>query len=381
MTYSVFRSTLLLMALACAVSGEEVKFAIESNHLLVIGPDGVVYGQGRNDYGQSIGDDPRQWSTRFRPVIGAPKASSVRVYGFSSMVLGIDGRVYVWGRHTHSLLGGDGRNMQLVTRAPTPVPGLDRVRAIAACQYGGAAVRDDGTLWMWGEDKYGVMGTGYMTGPYESGKAYHQPKKVEGLENVSHIECGSEHMVALKTDGTVWAWGHNKFGQLGLGDTEPRSRPTQLPELKGVTRIRAGGALSAARLADGSWRLWGKAGPVGEGKDEYFKPALKPAALPTHLRSTVDFEEILFLLKDGSVWVWGDNSFGTLGTGGDTGDFSVKGVPVRPLAGIVQVWANGNRCLAMKDDGSLYMWGPGLGRNNFRKPTLIGKYPEILSAP
>lgn len=98
-----------------------------------------------------------------------------------------------------------------------------------------AALRRDGTIWMWGEDRGGV----------------------------TQIACGDEHRLALRRDGTVWTWGSNKEGQLGMGDTEPRGRPTQVADLSGVTLIRASAAGSMARTSDGTLYYWGPRGGSG----------------------------------------------------------------------------------------------------------------------
>jgi alpha-tubulin suppressor-like RCC1 family protein len=368
--------------LSVSLFADDFKFAVGSGHVLVVSPDGVLYGAGRNNYGQSAGDIAREAFARFTPVAGVPKVVDAFIPGgFSSMALGADGKVYVWGRHDFGLLGGDGRNTNDKSRTPTAVPGLDRVRGIAGGRYAGAAVREDGSVWMWGADRNGVMGTGTVTGPYESGKEYHQPRQVGGLAGVAQIASGEAHMLALKKDGTVWSWGWNKFGQLGLGDTEDRGRPTMVPGLTGVTRIYAVAAMSAAQLADGSWRLWGKAGPVGVGTTDAFRPALEPKPLPAHLRTTVDLGGAVFLLRDGSVWTWGDNSFGTLGTGGDTSDFSASGVQLKQLTGIVRVWSDGTRTMALKNDGTLYLWGPRFVSGNARVPMELGKFPAMLTKP
>jgi hypothetical protein len=234
---------------------------------------------------------------------------------------------------------------------------------------------------MWGADRNGVMGTGTLTGPYETGKEYHQPRQVGGLADVTQIASGEAHMLALKKDGTVWSWGWNKFGQVGLGDTEDRGRPTMVPGLTGVTRVYAVALMSAAQLADRSWRLWGKAGPVGVGTTDAFRPALEPKPLPAHLRTTFDLGGAVFLLRDGSVWTWGDNRFGTLGTGGDTGDYSTAGVQLKQLSGIVKVWSDGTRTLALKNDGTLYLWGPRFVTGNARVPMELGKFAAILTTP
>ena len=163
-------------------------------------------------------------------------------------------------------------------------------------------------------------------------------------------------MLALKADGTVWVWGANKYAQLGLGDTEARVVPTRIPSLAGVTRIHASTEMSAARQADGSWVVWGLA-PSAQPPTDDGPPVRTPSPLPGLLRDASDVADGAVAFRDGSVRTWGTNSFGTLGTGGSVDAVARRGVLVRSLSGIVRVWAGGNRVLALKSDGTLYLWG------------------------
>lgn len=181
------------------------KIAVGTGHVLVVSPDGVLYGVGRNEYGQSAGDIARKVVARFTPVAGVPPLTDVVIpSSFSSMALGADGKVYVWGWHDFGLLGGDGHNTNDKSRTPIALPGFDRVRGIAGGRYAGAALREDGSVWMWGTDKNGVMGTGTVTGPYESGITYHQPRQVDGLTDVTQIVSGEAHLLALKKESGDW---------------------------------------------------------------------------------------------------------------------------------------------------------------------------------
>lgn len=368
--------------LAGPPSAEDYKFAVGSSHVLVVAPDGVLYGVGDNRYGESGGDVPRTNFSRFTVVQGAPAVVDASIpVPFCSMALGADGKVYVWGKHDFGLLGGDGRTTTMPSRTPAAVPGLDRVRGLAGgevrrrCRPGGRHRLDVGL----GQGRGDGHGQADRTLRERTGVS--SAKAGGGVTHGVQTAAGCNHVLALRKDGTVWSWGFNKFGQLGVGDTENRGIPSRVRGLTGVTRIYANDNMSAARLADGSWRLWGAAGPVGEGTGQNYRPALEPKPLPAHLRTTVDLGGAVFLLRDGSVWSCGDNSFGTLGTGGDTGEFSTSGVHLKQLTGVVGVWSDGMRTLALKNDGTLYLWGPRFVRANARVPMVLGKFPAILTAP
>lgn len=362
-------------ALASPVDLGEIRVAASSAHTLVIAPDGTVFAQGRNDYSQSSGDGRTDAVATLVAVANAPRALDADTCGmWCSLLAGVDGRVYVWGRDDYGVLGGDGRNNIGNLDRPTALPGISDVVDVAGCDRAAAALRVDGTVWMWGEDRAGVMGTGTITPPNRSGEEYHRPVRVKGIDEAIQIACGDEHMLVLRRDGTVWTWGSNKEGQLGVGDTEPRGRPTQVASLAGVTRIRVSANGSMARLADGSWRVWGavgppmKAGPVLQ--------AVVPTALPPVLASTVDVDRGIAVLADGTVMTWGDNTFGFLGTGQGVDVEVYQPVKVRGLGGIVRVWSGGSRAHALAADGTLYHWGPRGGSGGpHRVPVVLGRLP------
>jgi alpha-tubulin suppressor-like RCC1 family protein len=363
------------------VPSGEVQVATSALHTLVIAPDGRVLCQGRNQHAVCGVDPATAFVETLSPVPGIPKARAVAVGdSWTSMVLGENGRVYVWGQNNFGLLGGTDRGPTFVRRQPMVVPGLERVIGIAAFEHAGAALRDDGTVWMWGEDREGLLATGALTLSGQSGKSYFTPRRVAGLDGVTQIAGGSKHVLALKSDGTVWVWGANRGYELGLGDTERRGVPTMIPSLTGVTRIYAHEYLSAAQLADGSWLVWGDA-PSAQPPTDDGPPVRTPSPLPGMLRAASDVAFGVAGFRDGTVRTWGSNSFGTLGTGGSVDAVAPRGVLVKSLSGIVRVWAGGNRVLALKSDGSLYLWGPAGTADDrvLRVPTVMTTF--ALSAP
>jgi hypothetical protein len=115
--------------------------------------------------------------------------------------------------------------------------GLSGVIAVAAGAEHSVALRWDGTVWAWGSNANGQLGTG---------SGAHSPVRVRGQQGFVAIAAGRRHTVALKKNGQVWAWGRNADGQLGDGTTTDRSAPVQVGGLDSVVAIAAGDAHLAA---------------------------------------------------------------------------------------------------------------------------------------
>jgi alpha-tubulin suppressor-like RCC1 family protein len=243
---------------------------------------------------------------------------------------------------------------------------------IASCRRSEAALRDDGTVWMWGQETQGLLGRG-ATGARLDGSVSYSfpvPDRVVGLAAVTEIACGAGHMLALKADGTVWSWGSNRRGQLGLGDDEPRGTPVRVPLPSAATAIGAAAEGSWARLADGGWRMWGWVTPVMAAGDTP-PPVPSPMPVPATLGGAVEISDSIARLPDGTVRTFGTNPFGSLGTGQGPDAVSMRGVAVKGLTGVVRVWGGNNRMFALLSDGRLMAWGTIHQDRNARTPELI----------
>jgi alpha-tubulin suppressor-like RCC1 family protein len=180
--------------------------------------------------------------------------------GAHSLALKSDGTVWAWGYNGYGQLG-DGTTSS--RSLPVPVSGLSGVTAIAAGNNGyitthSLALKSDGTVWAWGYNNYGQLGDNSTTArnsPTQVLSAVGQP-----FTSVTAIAAGGGHSLALKADGTAWAWGYNYYGQLGDGSTTARGLPVQLPGLTGVTAIAAGDNHSLAASTDGTEWAWGSGG-------------------------------------------------------------------------------------------------------------------------
>lgn len=174
----------------------------------------------------------------------------------------------------------------------------------------------------------------------------------EGSGSVT-VAAGSEHTLALKTDGSLWAWGKNRSGQLGDGTTVNKSSPIRIGSDNNWKAVTAGRSHTLALKTDGSLWAWGgnNAGQLGDG------PGINKTS-PVRIGSTSDWKAVtagdlhtLALKTDGSLWSWGYNFYGHLGDG----TTSPRTSPVRIGSAIDwnQVTAGSDYSFALKTDGSL----------------------------
>jgi alpha-tubulin suppressor-like RCC1 family protein len=176
-----------------------------------------------------------------------------------TVALKSDGTVWTWGQNTNGQLG-DGTKTN--KSSPIQVSGLTGIIAVEAEAYTSLALKSDGTVWGWGQNDKGQLGDGAT-------KDSATPVQVMGLIGVSAISAGVGHSLALKSDGTVWAWGQNTNGQLGDGTTQNRLTPVQVGGINGMTAVCAGltPGHSLALKSDGTVWAWGNNtdGQLGDG--------------------------------------------------------------------------------------------------------------------
>jgi alpha-tubulin suppressor-like RCC1 family protein len=176
------------------------------------------------------------------------------------------------------------------------------------------------------------------------------------------VSAGYRHGVALKSDGTVWAWGLNTSGQLGDGTTNSTTSAVQVSGLSGVTKISAGDTFTIALKSDKTLVAWGKnsSGQLGIGSST--NQVNSPTAIPG-LGNIVDISagvaHVLALQSDGTVWVWGYNSYGQLGDG--TTSKRLSPVHLTGINSVLGIAAGDNHSLILKSDGSV--WTSGLNTN------------------
>ena len=251
-----------------------IQISAGKKHAVALRKDGTVWAWGTRDEG-AIGDGQPK---TLRPVMaigptqvkGLQGITQIAATSHHNLALRSDGKVMAWGLNRDGQLGNGTRDNGWM---PAEVSGLDRIVAIAAgvASFAGnsfsGAVRDDGTVWTWGSGVSGLMGNGTTNpSPDDPGGRNLLPQQVPGLVNVKALSLGFGHAAALLGDGTLRMWGHNGFGQLGVGTTNDYyPKPVPVKGITGVSAVYLGSLRSAAVRTDGSLWIWGFGSSDGQG--------------------------------------------------------------------------------------------------------------------
>jgi alpha-tubulin suppressor-like RCC1 family protein len=373
------------------------------SHSLALKNDGTVWAWGNNYYGQ-LGDggsnsytplqvvdtnDPTGFLTGVKDISGG---------FYHTVALKDNGTVWAWGNNKYGQLG-DRTNITRetpvqVVDAYDPTGFLTGITDIALGDYHTVALKDDGTVWAWGGNKYGQLGDGTNNEGCRKPAQVIDPNDPAGfLTNVKDISGGFYHTVALKDDGTVWAWGNNGGGQLGDGMNTQRWKPVQVIDpddpagfLTDVTTITAGGYHTVVIYLDPVDSLRGPKGPMGpagtpgadgrdgvDGADGILSLTGKTCPKGSYMAG---FDAVGDLICDSipcpcpvttKVWAWGWNEFGQLGDGTTTDRWIPVDLP--GLTGVTAI-SGGFHSLALKDDGTVWAWG-GLDEGRSTPPSNV----------
>jgi len=245
------------------------------------------------------------------PVGNLTGVVSVTSDGGSTFAVKADGSVWAWGRDVNGRLG-DGTRFppgRTVT-APVKLPNLTNVASVSTAfpssrTQNGYALLADGTVWAWGDGQYGQLGDGAMEGRWT-------PVPLTALSGVTSLATGhtlaQEGYVtafALKSDGTVWAWGVNDGGQLGDGTTMNGATPTRVPNIADVVSVSPYWASAYALKTDGTVWFWGsnRYSTRGEVPITHHRP-VQLTGLPPIATINAELSPAYATGVDGSVWRW-----------------------------------------------------------------------------
>ena len=268
---------------------------------------------------------------------------------YHTVALKNDGTVWAWGLNYNGQLGN---NTVLSSKAPLQVEGLTGISAISSRANNTIALRgSDGTVWAWGRNFYGELGNGTNI---ES----HFPVQVIGLTGVTSISAGPLHTVALKSNGTVWAWGHNWVGELGNGTTTNSTVPVQVTGLNNVLSICTGEYFTLALKSDGTVWAWGhnSYGQLGNNSTTNSKVPVQVSGLTGVSAISAGSEHSVALKSNGTVYSWGNNYYGIAGNGTSSGKILTP-VAATGLNSVNAITAAGSHTMAIKSNGDIVAWG------------------------
>jgi len=297
-----------------------------------------------------------------------------------SLAVDSDGYMWGWGNNFLGTLGngekGDDEVLPVRVRNYTDTGALSGIRSADGGAAFSVALSNAGSVWAWGSGFNGELGNN-VPGQRDLPALVLNSTNTGALSGITAISAGDKHALALASDGTVWAWGSNVYGQLGDNTLTQRNLPVHVLNVAGkagthlsnVVAVAAGGDHSLALLADGTVVAWGRndAGQVGDGT------LATPRKLPVVVKNAAGTGSLVrvrsiaagrrtsyAVLSDGTAVAWG------LETSGETGDGSIGGSEPLPktvvtadgtLSGVQAITAGSSHALALMANGDVYGWG------------------------
>lgn len=291
---------------------------VKQNGTLWVWGSGASAKLGNNDTGRR--------STPITTFAGGNNWSQAWAGGNHTVALKMDGTLWTWGTGAGGRLGTNDAN----TRS-TPVTTFTGGNNWKQCHTSTthvAAIKTDGSLWLWGGNDSAQIGIN--VGVVDKSTPV---TTFVGGTNWKQVSCGAQHTAAVKTDGTLWIWGYNAFCQLGINDTATRSTPvTTLVGGTNWSRVGCGQSSTSAIKNDGTLWVWGlnTSAQLGVNDTNTRSTPVTTFAGGTNWKYS-SFGDIYSsaVKTDGTLWVWGTNTFAQLGIN----NAATRSTPVTTFAG------------------------------------------------
>ena len=280
--------------------------------------------------------------------LSSPDIVSIAAGEKCLLALKEDGSLWMWEKHIFCLLS---KNTIPRRDFPIHVGTSDDWGKISAGKEHYLAIKTDGSLWTWGDNNYGQLGNSTNI------NSANIPICISSTSYWETVAAGENYSIAIKQDGSMWAWGCNSYGQLGDGTNTNRNTPVRIGEENDWKMVAAGSQHSVALKADGSLWAWGSNnyGQLGNNDDI-------DCVFPVRIGSDTDWASVsvggyhtIAIKNDGSLWAWGNNNTGQLGDNTTINRSTPTNIHKRNEWATVS--AGYDYSIAVTKDGNLWAWG------------------------
>jgi alpha-tubulin suppressor-like RCC1 family protein len=281
---------------------------------------------GRNSYGQ-LGDTTRtDVSSPIQTIAGGTNWKLISSGFYHTAAIKTNGTLWLWGQNTYGNLA-DNTTTNKSSPVQTVAGGTNWKQVSVGRYYINAAIKTDGTLWTWGNGLSGSLGDGTSSGKSSP------IQTIAAGTNWKSVATGPAFVGAIKTDGTLWTWGDNLYGNLGDNTIANKSSPVQT--VAGGTNWKSVSVSMVHTVAiktDGTLWTWGynNIGQLGDNTIVMKSSPIQTVAGGTNWKLVASAFYITAAIKtDGTLWNWGDNRYGQLGNNTTTS----KSSPIQTVAG------------------------------------------------
>jgi len=281
-----------------------------------------------------------------------------------------DNPITLWGAGDAQKLGENQANV--ARSSPIQISGTDW-SMVSISEQGCAAVKEDGTLWMWGGNEHGMLGQNNPDGVKQS-----SPMQIGTNTNWSFCNTQFESSGAITSSGELYVWGRNAQGYLGLNNEISYSSPVQVPGTTWAELALGGAAQGIFRKTDGT--LWScgrnNDGQLGQNNENVFSSPVQIGTQSDWVKINAGVKASWAMRDGGTLWGWGEQLEGNLGFNSPGGKFSSP----KQLPGTWSEWSCSKECFwGIKTDGTLWSCGNNnegqLGHNNkssYSSPRQVG---------
>lgn len=301
--------------------------------------------------------------------LAAPAIAAVphiTIGDYHMLLLNADGSVTSWGRGDSGQLGRGQADRNNPAPAKIATLGNDVV-AVTAGGALSAAVKSDGTVWVWGNVSDGLIGSNTSGGQFR-----YEPVQVPGLSGIVSVLAATNgySLYATDSNGQIWAWGYdNGYGNLGTGPNAPqhRGQPMPVAGASGIVQLAVTGTQMIGRRQDGTLIGWGSNSArdnpiqaVTSATDPLGVTALKPTGLSfIDATATGNAAGMYLGIKNGQAVAWGDTNSGMLTCGQESTLSAAQPYTIKNLSNLRQIAAGGGAALFVDGAGSVFACGQG----------------------